>query len=249
MKRILLVTAIATIAIASVPAIAHAHPAYKASSPSANASVAQPPTEVWVEFTEMIDDGSITIYDPCGARADHGEDEMNLTNDRVTTGAHGDKSGTYRVEWSVLGSDGHNTRGEFTFTSTGGNACPGSEEEEEEEREEQRPRERVRNDRPTAEDDDGIGSDNGSDRRRDADRSVVRRRDRDNDSQRNRPRVKGQREQRDLAQQPSDPSQPTGDKGIWDGIPMGDFLMALGVAALIGAAGGRIYAGIVGPRR
>jgi hypothetical protein len=36
---------------------------------------------------------------------------------------------------------------------------------------------------------------------------------------------------------------------IWDGIPLGDFAISLVVAALIGAAGGRIYAGIVGPRR
>ena len=246
MKRIVFVTAVAAIALASFPAVAQAHPAYKASSPAANASVSQPPTEVWVEFTEMIDDGSITIYDPCGDRADHGEDEMNLTNDRVTTGAHGDKSGTYRVEWSVLGSDGHNTRGEFTFTSTGGDACPGAEEEEEPE--EERPRERVREERPTSDNEDSIGS-GGSDSDRDGDRSVVRGRNRENDTRQKRPTVKVQREQRDLAQQPTDPSEPAGDKGIWDGIPMGDFLMALGVAALIGAAGGRIYAGIVGPRR
>jgi methionine-rich copper-binding protein CopC len=250
MKRILVVSAIATVALATFPAVAHAHPAYKSSSPAANASVAQPPTEVWVEFTEMIEDGSITIYDPCGARADHGDDEMNLTSDRLTTGAHGDRSGTYRVVWSVLGSDGHNTKGEFTFTSTGGDACPGAEEEEEDEPRKERQRERTREDRTIGEDDDAdLGSSNGSDRERGNDRSDVRRRDRENDRQRDRTRVKGTREQRDLAQQPTDPSEPTGDKGIWDGIPLGDLMVALGVAALIGAAGGRIYAGIIGPRR
>jgi membrane associated rhomboid family serine protease len=32
-------------------------------------------------------------------------------------------------------------------------------------------------------------------------------------------------------------------------IPTGDLILALGLAALIGAAGGWVYAGIMGPKR
>jgi hypothetical protein len=38
------------------------------------------------------------------------------------------------------------------------------------------------------------------------------------------------------------------EPGIWD-LPWGDFAVALVIAALIGAVGGFVYAGIMGPRR
>lgn len=38
-------------------------------------------------------------------------------------------------------------------------------------------------------------------------------------------------------------------KGLMDGIEWGEFAFALAIAAVIGAAGGKVYAGIVGPRR
>ena len=37
-------------------------------------------------------------------------------------------------------------------------------------------------------------------------------------------------------------------KPVWDGIELDSFLTGLLLAAIIGAAGGKIYAGIMGPR-
>lgn len=246
MKRVSLLALVTSLFVAASTGSAHAHPAYKDSSPQSGATVASPPPELWIEFTERIEGGSITITDPCGERADHGEDEMNLTSDRLTTGMHGDKAGTYVVQWSVLGSDGHNTRGEFTFTSSGGAACPGTKEPEREREREREPQPEKR--RPGTDEEDPQGSvTNDDDRKRSA-------RERSNDPEREersrkpRDRVKAEREFRDVAQSPAETTE-TAAKSIWDGIPIGDFLIALAVAAAIGAAGGRIYAGIIGPRR
>lgn len=245
MKRILVLASASLIFVATSAGIAQAHPAYKDSSPQAGATVSSPPTELWVEYTERIEGGSVTITDPCGDRADHGEDEMNLTGDRLTTGMHGDKAGTYVVAWSVLGSDGHNTRGEFTFTSSGGAACPGTEEPEREP--EKEPVEKREVSRPRTDDDDDTGSEEEVDERR-TDRDAPDDKDRTKREREPRDEVKGERQFRDVAQSPTDTTETAG-KSVWDGIPIGDFLISLGVAALIGAAGGRIYAGIVGPRR
>lgn len=247
MKRILLLASASLLFVATSAGVAQAHPAYKDSSPQAGASVGAPPSELWVEFTERIEGGSVTITDPCGDRADHGEDEMNLTSDRLTTGMHGDKAGTYVVQWSVLGSDGHTTRGEFTFTASDGAACPGTNEPDPDpdpNRDPKRDRTVKRSESLPADTDDDPETTN-EENRRVADRSrSENERERDASSRR---APKADRRV-DLAQSPSQTTE-TGGESIWDGIPMGDFFVALGVAALIGAAGGRIYAGIVGPRR
>lgn len=246
MKRILLLAVASLFIVATLGGVAQAHPAYKDSSPQAGATVPSPPTELWVEFTERIEGGSVTITDPCGDRADHGEDEMNLTSDRLTTGMHGDKAGTYVVGWSVLGSDGHNTRGEFSFTSSGGAACPGTKEPERDPEEDPEPKREAPRPRTDREEGPRTGTDEVERRR--SDRKAPEEKDRADRSRRPRDRVKAERQFREVAQSPADTTETAG-KSVWDGIPIGDFLISLGVAALIGAAGGRIYAGIVGPRR
>lgn len=245
MKRILFAAAAAFLLVISLSPSAAAHPAYKDSDPKSGATVPTPPSELWVEFTEAIEEGSVHVYDPCGERVDHGEPELNLTNDRLTVGTHGDNAGAYRVEWEVLGSDSHITRGEFTFTSSSGDSCPVAEEDEPEEP--PAPEERD-NDPNTPVTRSGIEptrpeTDAGEPSRArdssDEPRQQRRRAAADND-------VEGRRL---LAQDETPDPEPTSATSIWDGIPMDDFLVALAIAALIGAAGGRIYAGILGPRR
>lgn len=248
MKRFLLLASASFLLVASLQGIAQAHPAYKDSSPQAGASVGTPPSELWVEFTERIEGGSVTITDPCGDRADHGEDEMNLTSDRLTTGMHGDKAGTYVVQWSVLGSDGHNTRGEFTFTSSGGAACPGTKEPDPEPDPEREPRAKREGSQPRTGSDDGSDPDDDATEQRAGDRRSPEDETQQERDREPRNRSRAERRLEVQAQSPAETNE-TPVKSIWDGIPMGDFLIALSVAALIGAAGGRIYAGIVGPRR
>jgi len=251
MKRALFVAAAAALIVSSLSGIAAAHPAYKDSDPKSGATVSSPPTELWIEFTEAIERGSIEVYDPCGERADHGEPELNLTSDRLTIGMHGDKAGAYLVKWEVLGSDSHVTRGEFSFTSSGGDACPVADDDDDSEEPPDRDK-RDDNDRDDSDRGD-VGEDDRTAQTAEANDSRAERRRRDA----RKPRHEGHRRSAKdrvagkqlLVQEGSPDVEETSAPGIWDGIPMGDFLVALGVAALIGAAGGRIYAGILGPRR
>ena len=246
MKRRLAVSLLLVVFLAGWPRTALAHPAYKDSDPRAGATVSAPPTELWIDFTESIEDGYVHVYDPCGERVDHGEMERNLTNDRITVGTHGDKAGAYRVEWEVLGSDGHVTRGEFSFSSSSGDTCPVDDDDDPE----------PEPDDPPKDDDDDV--DTRTDETTDDARSPQERSD-DAGARERTARAEARQRQstreadrtddtQALAQETTD-TQEAAATGIWDGIPIGDFMIALVVAALIGAAGGRIYAGILGPRR
>lgn len=244
MKRTLFVAAGAALIVSSLSGMAVAHPAYKDSDPKAGATVPSPPTELWIQFTESIEQGTIAIVDPCGERVDHGEEEMNITSDRLTKGMHGDKSGAYLVKWEVLGSDSHITRGEFSFTSSEGNACPVADDDTDKD-----PPADDRDDRDSWE----VSDDDRTAQTTEADDSKADRRPREARKPRHerhrraaKDRVGGKQL---FAQEESPEVEETSAPGIWDGIPMGDYLIALGVAAAIGAAGGRIYAGILGPRR
>ena len=251
-SRTLFSLAASAVLFAALSGTALAHPAYKASDPPSGASVSAPPGELWVEFTETIEGGKLEVFDQCGAQVDNGDSTQNLTNDRITVTLSASMQGTYRVDWSVLGSDGHPTRGSFTFSASAGEECP----DEEPPPSQGEPRGGTgpgeREGRPGSEQ-QPIRSGGGGAGPREVGREAA------SSGQGNGPR--GPREAGDgrteartgragnAVAAPGDPEEnpPAPDPGIWDGIPIGDFLVALGVAALIGAAGGRIYAGIMGP--
>lgn len=115
------------LALPAAPASAHA--AYKESNPANKSTVASPPSEVWADFTEPPANSSrLEIYDPCGERVDSGS--WNITAYRITVSMSSDKSGTYTARFYVTSDlDSHVTTGSFTFTSTGGEPCPGAAEE------------------------------------------------------------------------------------------------------------------------
>jgi methionine-rich copper-binding protein CopC len=110
---------------------AAAHAAYKGSDPADGSSVSSPPSRVIAEFTEpVVQDSYLEVYDPCGARVDNGD--SLVASDRITVTMSADKQGTYTVVFNVVSAvDGHNTSGDFTFSSTGGAPCPGAEPEPE----------------------------------------------------------------------------------------------------------------------
>lgn len=110
-----------------LPVPAGAHAAYDGSNPPDEGTVSSPPAEVWAEFTEPPAEGStLQIVDPCGQRVDAGD--YRYFGYRVTVSMSADKQGTYSANWHVVSDlDSHPTSGTFTFTSTGGEACPGSE--------------------------------------------------------------------------------------------------------------------------
>lgn len=232
------------------PVNAWAHATYKDSNPGKDATVAQPPSEVWVEFTEAIDQGSVSVYDPCGQQVDNGDSQKNLTEDRVTVTMSADKAGSYRVHWVVLAKDSHQTEGDFNFTSSGGTECPGTQEPKDDNTNSSGGG-RDGNDRNGENQSTNATSDGGSTR---TTGGGTRSKKPAHDHKHGTDNNKTSRQRRRSVEKPQKlQALPQGDtsraaSGIWDGIPMDDFLVALGVAALIGAAGGRIYAGIIGPR-
>jgi hypothetical protein len=178
-----------------------------------------------------------------------------------------DKAGTYKVTFAVVSVlDGHPTRGQFTFTSSGGSPCPGAEGSSNDggggstgssgnsgssgrsgagtsgsagrtsgtQSETDQPSE-TQADQVA---DDGAGSRTGGKKRRDK-RAAGR------GSGATVSEGRGSIDVDDaglLAAEGEQPSVP-GD------IPVDGLLMSFGIAGLIGAAAGKVYAGIVGPRR
>lgn len=238
----------ASVVLALVPAVAYAHAAYKDSDPKDEATVSSPPSSVWAEYTEPVQEGYLNIYDPCGVQVDDGNTQV--TGYRMTVGMSADRAGTYSVQWKAASAvDPHVTSGTFTFTVTSGEPCAAEEEDEPAPKERD---ERQQRGDSQASDDSSNGSTVG-------DGSKSKTGPVDEPRRKGDAEVKGTREIRDhLRGRGAGDDKPielvqsapsNGERGIWDGIPLGGFLMAMAIAAAVGAAGGRIYANIMGPRR
>lgn len=251
MRRVLALAIIALFS-ASMTATAFAHAAYEGSDPDNGSTVSSPPSRVIADFTERLspDASSLSVFDPCGTQVDN-RDSL-IANDRITISMSANKQGTYVVRFQVLSAvDGHPTSGQFSFTSTGGEPCPATSGEEDEQRaDEPEPRD----DQPRNEDASAPGESREEQDVEAGSRTSRRLRPGEETSRDGAASKKTRAERGDTGIDSAAPSIDGVDLGadetsIWDGIPMGDFLIALAVAALIGAAGGRIYAGILGPRR
>ncbi|HWL64797.1 MAG TPA: copper resistance CopC family protein [Actinomycetota bacterium] len=235
--------------LVALPAWGHA--AYKSSDPADGASFPSPPSQVTAEYTEPPDSASyLRVFDPCGRQVDMGNSSQDAVRNSVTVGMNGDAAGTYRVDWFVNSTkDNHPTRGSFTFTVQNGAPCPGQDEPPDESAPEERdrqPGEPVDRDGTTGgtsgRPGSGGSSGSGGDRGVTTDRGEPGRR----------PGGDGSR-QRDDVDEPFEPGPVAVDgprePGLLTGIPLGGLLMAYAIAAIIGAAGGLIYAGIMGYRR
>ena len=108
--------------LVAVPALAH--PKVVSRSPEDGSTVDQPPSEVSVEFDEVVTNANLEVVDPCGSRVDDGDTQT--LGYEASVGMSGDNAGTYSVRWEVISEDGHNVSGTWTFSSSGGDACPGS---------------------------------------------------------------------------------------------------------------------------
>lgn len=251
----LICLAAAAVILAAAPA-ALGHAAYKSSNPGDGSTVASPPGSVTAEFTEpLTDSSSLSVFDPCGRQVDAGDSrpsgyEMTVSMSAAT-------AGTYTVEFKAQSAlDSHVTSGSFEFTSSGGDACPGAE--------------------PPAPMGPGGGSGEGSGDNRSGGGgggSVTQPGGATGSSDpgdvvaldtgegafkpagevgrgagrgpRNRPR--GSAETAPVAFQPARDSV-SGEPAPWD-LPVGGVVLAFALCVMIGAAGGRVYAGIVAPPR
>lgn len=261
MRRALpLVSFLALLLLQVAPAGAHAY--YESSNPADGSTVGSPPSQVQADFSEPVtSDSYMEVTDPCGDVVSGGSSPVA---DKISVAMSGTRAGTYSVFFSVQSSvDSHVTEGSFTFTSSGGDACPGAEPP---------PGGGGGGDDPPpggggGGDDPppggGGGSDGPSDQPADtsgdsnegvdtnpaspgggSDHAAGHGGSRSHGGRagknraasggsRNLEVASGERERRE-----PDP---------WD-LPAGGLVAGLSIAALIGAAGGRIYAGIMGPR-
>ena len=238
------------IGVGAAPALAHA--AYKDSNPADGATVSSPPAEVWAEFTEPPESSEasrLEVYDPCGARVDSGGTQAS--GYRMTTAMSADKQGEYTVLFQVVSAlDGHPTKGQFTFTSTGGAPCPGTEEEPEPEAPESGSAEGSSTG-GGAEDEPFTVAGGGGDKPFDPVDALKHHgkkgKGKHGDHKRAQKKDKDKPAVAPVAQAPqTPPTTPTSDS---QNIPMDWLIISFGVAALIGAAGGQIYVNLLGPKR
>jgi len=99
-----------------VAAFAHAHLDH--ANPAVGSTVAQPPKEVSIWFTEALEAkfSTIEVRDAQGRPVQAGPatlDRGNTAQLRVPLKAL--PPGTYKVIWRVLSVDTHRTQGDFTF--------------------------------------------------------------------------------------------------------------------------------------
>ena len=235
--------ALVVFTLVALPAPAYAHAAYKTSDPPNRSKVASAPASLWAEFTEPLASGSyLQVFDPCGDRVDNGDTEisgyrMSITQDST-------RSGVYTVRFRALSTlDPHEVNGSFTFTVTGGELCPGADDEREPE---PAPQEKTDTDgdaqvdQPVevVADDSEQGNVSAAAAAKDGPRDKRDEKARAGRADRDRtPKTKVLAQRRDRE-----------EPGLFEGIPLGSFAISLAISALIGAAGGKVYAGIMGPR-
>ncbi|WP_291686289.1 copper resistance CopC family protein [Bradyrhizobium sp.] len=94
---------------------ASAHATLDHAEPRVGNTVATPPPEVTLWFTQQLEPAfsSITVTDSAGKRVDTGKTRVEGSQMAVSLRPGG--SGTYHVKWHVLSVDSHTTEGNFTF--------------------------------------------------------------------------------------------------------------------------------------
>ena len=255
-RRLWLIVASQLVAIAIGIPNAGAHAAYESSNPEDGASVSSPPSQVTADFTEpVIDESYLQVIDPCGEQVDNGD--SFVTADRISVSMSADKAGTYTVKfWVVSSVDGHNTAGEFTFSSSGGDSCV---EEEPVERQDSSGSNGDGDTRRSSASTGGGGSGDESESTSGAAAASGNTRARADKGRTSNTRNgaaksegKGEtargkaRRMTDQAAADFGPVELAQEPGPFDGMLWGAFAVGLALAALIGAAGGFVYAGIMG---
>ena len=103
---------------ASAPAFAHAH--LKSATPAAGGTVATPPTELDLTFSEGLNlkFTGVKVTGPSKAGVATGDAALGSGGDTTLVVPVTDTlaAGSYTVAWHALSTDGHKTSGSYTFT-------------------------------------------------------------------------------------------------------------------------------------
>jgi methionine-rich copper-binding protein CopC len=117
LHTIILATAMATAALASPFASAHA--SLKSSIPAAGATLTTAPKEISLTFNEKIEEAfsTVTLADGQGKPVASGKAKADAGNPAILRmQAPAMSAGAYTVTWAVAGHDGHRRKGAFKFT-------------------------------------------------------------------------------------------------------------------------------------
>jgi methionine-rich copper-binding protein CopC len=93
----------------------NAHAFLDHAEPKVGNTVAAPPREVTLTFTQKLEPAfsTITVTNAAGQRVDSGKVRVNGSQMSILLKPGG--TGTYHVNWHVLSVDTHTTEGNFTF--------------------------------------------------------------------------------------------------------------------------------------
>lgn len=94
---------------------ATAHATLDRAEPRVGNTVATPPSEVTLWFTQKLEASfsSVTVTNAAGKRVDTGKPRVSGNQMSISLTPGG--TGTYRVIWRVLSVDAHHTDGSFSF--------------------------------------------------------------------------------------------------------------------------------------
>jgi copper resistance protein C len=98
-----------------LPVAADAHALLDRAEPRVGNTLASPPREVTLWFTQKLEPAfsGITVTNAAGQRVDSGK--TSVSGDHMSVSLRPGGSGTYHVNWHVLSVDSHKTEGNFTF--------------------------------------------------------------------------------------------------------------------------------------
>jgi methionine-rich copper-binding protein CopC len=114
-----IITAASALFIAFAAITAQAHALLERAQPRVGSTVASPPSQVTLYFSQRLEPSlsSITVTNASGQRVDAGRTSVSGSTMSVPLRSIG--VGTYRVTWRALSVDTHTTEGSFAFTVGG----------------------------------------------------------------------------------------------------------------------------------
>ncbi|WP_175938394.1 copper homeostasis periplasmic binding protein CopC [Caballeronia sp. BCC1704] len=110
---------LATVALSLVSVAASAHGKLESATPAAGSTVDATPDALRLTFNENIESSfsTIKVLNAAGAPATKEKATVDSTNPRVLKISLPKlDSGLYTVQWGVMTSDSHKTKGTYTFT-------------------------------------------------------------------------------------------------------------------------------------
>ena len=96
------------------PTSAYAHAYLDSANPRVGSTVASPPGQVTLHFTQKLEPkfSKAEVRNAAGARVDAGS---STSGSMLRVSVKALPAGTYRVHWRVLSVDTHTTEGSFSF--------------------------------------------------------------------------------------------------------------------------------------